>query len=71
VTTAITRLWRARKRHDAIDALLRVDAAGAELEFRLNARVLLRRRYDTAALARDGADARLRELQRAGWNVHW
>ena len=66
-----TRLWRARKRHDAIDALLRVDPDGAELEYRFNARTLLRRRYESADLARDGADARLRELQRAGWNVHW
>ena len=69
--TPPVRLWRARKRHDAIDALLRVDAAGVELEYRLNARLLLRRAYPTADEARAGAEARLRDLQRAGWNSHW
>ena len=65
------RLWRARKRHDAIDAVLHGSDADAEIEFRFNGRTLVRRRYASIAAARDAADARLRELQRVGWNEHW
>ena len=36
-----------------------------------NRRLLLRRRYDSDAEARAAAQARLEDLQRAGWNVHW
>jgi hypothetical protein len=65
------RLWRARKRHDAIDAILHGGDADAEIEFRLNGRTLMRRRYASAAAAREAADVQLRELQRVGWNEHW
>ena len=65
------RLWRLRRRHDHIDAVLRPDGTGWELQFLRNNRVLLRRRYPTRELAHAEAAGRLRDLQRAGWNTHW
>jgi hypothetical protein len=45
--------------------------AGYELRFVLNRRLLLTRTYTSDAEAREAAETRLSELQRAGWNVHW
>lgn len=66
-----TRVWRARKRHDQIDAVLVREGARCELRFLLNRRLLLSLPCMSDAEARAAADARLRELQRAGWNPHW
>jgi hypothetical protein len=68
---AARRLWRARKQHDSLDALLRPDGSGWELRYVLNRRLLLRHSFDSDADARAAAEVRLKELQRAGWNVHW
>lgn len=65
------RLWRARKRHDCIDAVLHDAGPECILQFFRNRRLILERRHDSAELARAEADARLRELQRAGWTSHW
>jgi hypothetical protein len=65
------RLWRVRKRHDHLDALLRGRGHHWTLEFRRNDRPLVARDFGSRAAARAEADARLRELQRAGWTVHW
>ena len=65
------RLWRARRRHQALDAVLAPSGVEYELRYVLNRRLLLRRTYASDDAAREAADAKLRELQRAGWNVHW
>lgn len=65
------RLWRARRRHDQLEAVLARRGEAWELRFVLNRRALLSRLYGAADEARAEAEARLRELQRAGWNVHW
>jgi hypothetical protein len=66
-----TRLWRARKRHDRIDATLRRAESHWELRFVRNDRLLVARRYTREAPARSEAAARLRDLERAGWVTHW
>jgi hypothetical protein len=65
------RLWRARKRHASLDAVLSARGSGCELRYVLNRRLLLTRTYTSDAEAREAAETRLGELQRAGWNVHW
>jgi hypothetical protein len=65
------RLWRARRRHDHIDAELRQHADGWQLEFLRNERPLVRWKFADLSSARQEADRRLRELQRAGWTLHW
>lgn len=65
------RLWRLRRRHDHIDAIAWPVRDGWRLRFIRNGRVLLTRQYDSREAASADADARLRELQRAGWNTHW
>jgi hypothetical protein len=66
-----TRLWRLRRRHNHIDAIVRPWRRQWQLEFVRNGRVLLTRTYVTREKASADAEARLRDLQRAGWNTHW
>ena len=65
------RLWRVRRRTHRIDAILRRARGGWELTFARNAKPLVSSVFDTRAKAVSDADRRLRELQRAGWTVHW
>jgi hypothetical protein len=65
------RLWRLRRRHDYIDAIVWPIRGAWELQFVRNGRVLLTRQYETREVASADADGRLRELQRAGWHTHW
>jgi hypothetical protein len=65
------RLWRARRRHDHIDAMLRHVAAGWDLIYLRGERPLVTLRFADRAAAVADADRRLRDLLRAGWNVHW
>ena len=65
------RLWRVRKRHDHIDALLQETGDGWQLQFGRNDRPLVVWQFDTQDEAQREADRRLRELQRAGWTAHW
>jgi hypothetical protein len=65
------RLWRARRRHDHIEAELRPDGAAWVLAYARNDRLLLEQRYTREDAARDDAAARLKDLQRAGWVDHW
>ena len=65
------RLWRVRKRHDHIDALLLQTSDGWQLQFGRNDRPLVVWRFETQEEAQGEADKRLRELQRAGWTAHW
>ena len=65
------RLWRARRRHDHIDAEIVATPAGCELRYLRNDRVMVVWRFDTPEAAADDARARLADLIRAGWTVHW
>ena len=65
------RLWRVRRRHAHIDALLRPREHGWDLRFTRNDRVLITQEFPDRDAACAAADVRLRELQRAGWATHW
>jgi len=65
------RLWRMRRRHDQIDAVLRPTGQGWELTYSRNQRPMLVWRYASRDDAVADADARRRELERAGWTAHW
>ena len=65
------RVWRVRRRHDHIDALLRPYGTAWELRYTRNNRVLITQEFTDRDAASAAAEARLRELQRAGWNTHW
>jgi hypothetical protein len=65
------RLWRLRRRHDHIDAVLIADGAAWILEYRRNDRQLMTWRFSSRADADAEADRRRRDLQRAGWTLHW
>ena len=71
MTDVLLRLWRARRRHAHIDAVLRQRADGWELSYSRDDRPLMLRRFDTEEDARRDATARFAELQRAGWIDHW
>ena len=71
MTDVLRRLWRARRRHAHIDAMLRQSAGGWEVSYSRDNRPLMSRRFDTEEDARADATARFRELQRAGWIDHW
>jgi hypothetical protein len=65
------RLWRARRRHDHIDAVLTTETGGWSVEYYRNDRPLVSREFAGEDSAREDAAARLKDLQRAGWVVHW
>ena len=65
------RLWRARRRHDHLDAIVAESAGGWTLQFVLNDRLIVSWPFPTRDDAAREADGRLRELQRVGWNTHW
>jgi hypothetical protein len=65
------RLFRARRRHDRIDAVLRRAGARWELVYSRNDREMFARTFVHASSAREEAASRLKELQRAGWVDHW
>ena len=65
------RLWRVRRRTHRIDAILRQSRAGWELTFARDDKPMLSSVFATRAKAVNDADRRLRDLQRAGWTVHW
>jgi hypothetical protein len=66
-----TRLWRARRRHDHVDAVVTGVAGQWTLQFHLNDRLIVSWPFATREEATQEADGRLRDLQRAGWNTHW
>jgi hypothetical protein len=65
------RLWRARRRHNYIDALVQDGPDGCLLEFRRNGKQLMTWRLANREAASAEAMTRLRDLQRAGWTDHW
>jgi hypothetical protein len=65
------RLWRARRRHDHVDAVLHRAGSGWELQFLWNDKPMIARRYRQAKAARTEAASKLRELELHGWISHW
>ncbi len=65
------RLWRARRWHDHVEAALRADESSWVLQFFRNDHFLLSWTYADREAALAEAARILRDLQRAGWNVHW
>ncbi|HEX5069533.1 MAG TPA: hypothetical protein VFV78_04890 [Vicinamibacterales bacterium] len=65
------RLWRARRRHVHIDAMLERGPRSCVLVFLRNDRHLAALEYPNERSARSAARARLRELERVGWIDHW
>jgi len=66
------RVWRLRKLHQAIDAVLTEETSdGVELQFLLHGEVMYARRWPARAEALADAAARRAELEREGWMPHW
>ena len=65
------RLWRARRRHHHIDAVLGTSTAGWAVGYFHDDRPLVTHEFSSEDSARDDAAGRLKDLQRAGWVVHW
>ena len=65
------RLWRVRRRHTHIDAVLEREAGRWAVAFLRNDRPLVTLEFADERAARSHARARLRELQIAGWTEHW
>ena len=65
------RLWRARRRHVHIDAILERGRRAWVLRFLRNDRLLAALDYPDERAARSAARARLRQLEVAGWTDHW
>ena len=65
------RLWRVRRRHHHIDAVLRKAGSTWRLTFLYDDGELMTWRFDRRKAADGEAARRLAELQRAGWTVHW
>jgi hypothetical protein len=65
------RVWRLRKLHQQVDAVLTENKAGTELRFFYNGELAYRRRWETAVEARKEAAAKRAELERDGWTAHW
>jgi hypothetical protein len=66
------RIWRLRRRQHHIDALLRqYDEGGFTLTFTMNGRQLAARRCASRTQAKRVATEKRKELERAGWAIHW
>jgi len=67
------RVWRVRKHHAWMDA--RIHEGDGPLSVVLHCyydgQPIYARRWPTRELALDDADARLKDLLRAGWATHW
>lgn len=68
-----TRIWRLRKLHQQVDALLRDDgeSGGVETRFLYNGELAYLRRWPTRELALADAAEKRAELEREGWTAHW
>ena len=67
------RLWRLRKDHRSIEAIVRArtDAEGVSLNINYNGEATSIRHWPTHELAAREADVRLRDFLRQGWATHW
>jgi len=67
------RLWRLRKDHRSIEAIVRArtDSDGVSLNINYNGEATSSRHWPSYELARKEAEARLRDFLRQGWATHW
>ena len=67
------RLWRLRKDHRSIEAIVSVrrDSQGVNLHINYNGEAAYNRQWPTYELAAKEADARLRDFLLQGWATHW
>ena len=65
------RIWRLRKRHQAVDAELHPVGNEIEVRFLFNGTLAYSRRCPTRDLALETAAAKRAQLEREGWLFHW
>jgi hypothetical protein len=65
------RVWRVRKRHDHIDAVIGSTRDGYEAAFYWNDRLLIALPFADRPAAEREVEARRRALHEVGWTVHW
>jgi hypothetical protein len=67
------RLWRVRRQGASMDARIAGAPAAVEVELQYfqDGRLIVATRWPSRAAALADADAKLRDLQRAGWTTHW
>jgi hypothetical protein len=67
------RLWRLRKDHRSIEAIVRAhsDSKGVSLNINYNGEATYSRQWPTYELAAREADVRLRDFLLQGWSTHW
>jgi hypothetical protein len=65
------RVWRLRKLHQHVDAVLQHDAAGVDLGYFYNGKLAYTRRLTTRDQAMREAHEKRAELEREGWTAHW
>ena len=71
MTSVSHRLWRLRKLHQSIDAVLVNEGEDVELRFLLNGELIHSRRGLARVAALEAAAARRADLEREGWMAHW
>jgi hypothetical protein len=65
------RIWRLRKLHQHVDAVVQIGDAGVELRFFYNGELAYRRCWMTRDQAMRAAREKRAELEREGWTAHW
>jgi hypothetical protein len=72
-TAGGVRLWRLRKDHRSIEAIVhkQTGSRGVHLRIQYNGEATDDRWWPTDELAAEEADARLRDFLRQGWSTHW
>jgi hypothetical protein len=69
--TLDSRIWRARRRGEWIDASIELHGERWRLRLTRKARSLGSWEFASREAAVEAGRLRLRELQRAGWTEHW
>lgn len=67
----LTHLWRARRRHAHVDAVLAETPEAWTVQYLRNDKPLVTMEFTDERTARHHARTKLRELQLAGWMEHW
>jgi hypothetical protein len=65
------RIWRLRKLHQSVDAIMYPIDGEIELRFLFNGELSYTQRCPTREQAVETAAAKRAELERDGWNFHW
>jgi hypothetical protein len=65
------RIWRLRKLHQSVDAVMHPIDDEIELRFLFNGELSFAQRWATRELALAAAAEKRAELEREGWSFHW